>query len=89
MQATCVVRCDRCGGSGIIPRFMHRWNGRCLKCKGAGKVSKSLLAARRKPLGSKATSKREVPPCLALVAMGGYSLCCAPHPSDKATLNGG
>ena len=30
------VTCDRCNGSGKIPKYKHIENGICFKCRGVG-----------------------------------------------------
>jgi DnaJ-class molecular chaperone len=33
-----VIKCNRCGGSGMLPQFKHVERGVCFKCKGEGVV---------------------------------------------------
>jgi hypothetical protein len=35
---TVLVKCPRCGGSGILPQFRHIGGGECFECGGFGKV---------------------------------------------------
>lgn len=49
------VRCNRCGGAGIISHLVHIDNGICYACEGRGYLMETPLAER---VATKATQER-------------------------------
>jgi DnaJ-class molecular chaperone len=42
--------CPRCGGTGNIPAYSHRWGGVCLLCKGRGTIRQRRTARQHTPI---------------------------------------
>lgn len=40
------IRCGRCHGEGVIAAFSHVAGGRCLSCRGSGRVERYTAAER-------------------------------------------
>lgn len=45
---TKTTTCGRCKGEGFIPAFAHIAGGRCIACKGKGKVTRYTAAGKAK-----------------------------------------